>query len=149
MEPFAAKIAVDIKFIDNETGEIVLVTQVKGEKGGETAESVLNDVCKAAADDFLNQIQKKNPFSAKVLDAYGDDIYIDAGSEAGLHEGDILEIFKEDAPIRDMEGNIIAVRSTTLGKVQIKSIYPNYSICKIVERLSSEMISRGASAKRI
>ncbi len=149
MDKFVAKIAIDIKFLDNETGEIVLMTQVKGEKGGDSAESVLNEACKIAADDFLSQIQKKNPFSAMVLEAYGDEIYIDAGSDAGLHEGDILEIFKEDAPIKNMEGKIIAVRSTTLGKIQVKSVYPEYSICQIVSRSSYETITRGVSVRRI
>ena len=149
VEKFVAQIAVDIKFIDNETGEIVLMTQVKGEKGGETAESVLNEACKMAADDFLTQIQKKNPFTATVLEAYGEEVYIDVGSDAGLHEGDILEIFKEDAPIKNMEGKIIAVRSTTLGRIQVQAVYPEYSICRVVSRSSYEAITRGMSVKRI
>ena len=149
MEKFVAKVAVDIKFIDNETGEIILMTQVKGEKGGESEDSVLNEACKIAADDFLTQIQKKNPFTAMVLDAYGDEIYIDAGSDSGLHEGDILEIFKEDVPIKNMEGKIIAVRSTTLGKVQVQTVYPEYSICRVISRSSYNAIARGVSVKRI
>ena len=149
MDKFVAKVVVDIKFVDNETGEIVLVTQLKGDKGGDSAEFVLNEACKMAADDFLSQIQKQNPFTATVLDAYGDDVYIDAGSESGLHEGDILEIFREESPIRNMEGQIIAVRSTPLGKIQIKTVYPNYSICRIVEKAYSEIIARGVSVRRI
>ena len=150
MEKFVAKVAVDIKFIDNETGEIVLVTQVKGEKGGDSEDSVLSEACKIAADDFLNQIQKKNPITAMVLDAYGDnEVYIDAGSDAGLHEGDILEIFKEDAPIKNMEGKIIAVKSISLGKIQVQTVYPEYSICRVISRSSYETIGRGVSAKRI
>ena len=149
MEKFVAQIAVDIKFIDNETGEIVLMTQVQGEKGGETAQAVLNEACKVAADDFLAQIQKNNPFTATILEAYGEEIYIDAGSDAGLHEGDILEIFKEDAPITNMEGKIIAVRSTTLGRIQVQSVYPEYSICRLVSRSSYDPITRGVSVKRI
>ena len=149
MEKYVAKIAVDIKFIDNETGEIVLLTQVKGEKGGDSEESVLNEACKVAADEFLTQIQRKNPFTARVLEAYGEEVYIDAGSDLGLHEGDILEIFKEDAPIKNMEGKIIAVRSTTLGRIQVQTVYPEYSICRVVSRSSYENITRGVSVKRI
>ncbi|MBR2179618.1 MAG: hypothetical protein IJ862_04390 [Selenomonadaceae bacterium] len=149
MDKFVAKIAVDIKFIDNETGEIVLMTQVKGEKGGESEESVLNEACKIAADDFLTQIQKKNPFTAMVLEAYGEEIYIDAGSNAGLHEGDILELFKEDAPIKNMEGKIIAVRSTTLGRIQVKTVYDEYSICQVISRSSYDTIARGISVRRV
>ena len=149
MQKYVAKIAVDVKFINNETGEIVLVTQIKGENGGDSEESVLNEACKIAADDFLNQIQKKNPFTASVLDAYSDEIYIDAGSNSGLHENDILEVFKEDAPIKNMEGKIIAVRSTTIGKIQVKAVYPEYSICKVISRASYETITRGMSVKRI
>ena len=127
----------------------MLMTQVSGEKGGDSKESVLNEVCKAAANDLFKQIQQKNPFTATVLEVYDNEIYIDAGIESGLREGDILEVLKEGIPITNMEGKIIAMRTTVLGKIQVKSVSSGYSICQIIERTNTGVIKRGVTAKRI
>lgn len=146
---FEAKLAVDIKFVNNETGEIVLATQVSGEKGSDTSESAINEVCKAAAENFLREIRQRMPIFATVIDVEGYSVYLDMGIESGLHDGDILEIYREGSPITDMSGKIIAVKKTLLGKIQIQSAQSNYSVAQIIEVFSNEKISRGDSAKKI
>ena len=145
---YTGNVAIDIKFLNNETGEIILATEINGNANGSTGANALRSACKLAAEDFLSQIVKQAPFSAAILDVDGDTVYIDKGSEFSLHKDEILIVSKEGVPITNLEGKIIAVKTMILGKLKIVEVNDGYSICKIIEQSNTEEIKRGCIAKR-
>ena len=128
MKKYESSLILDLKFVNNETGEIVLATEIDGKGGNATANEAIRDACKDVTEKFLKQIAQKNPFSANVIYVEGREIYIDKGADVGLRAGDILTIVKEGMPIKNMEGAIIAVKTSVMGKLRIESVEPNYAI---------------------
>lgn len=176
LEDFEGKITVELKFINNETGEVMYSGEIKGSQGGSSGASALRAACKTVAEEFIFQIPKPAPIETKtevktetvtekeqqtpteekstsditVIYVDGDVLYIDKGNNADIKVGDIFLIFKEDIPITDMNGKVITVRTIKVGKALVTEVNDNHSICKIVERESSEAdeIKRGCIAKK-
>ena len=168
---FEGKITVDLKFLDNETGEVIFSDEINSSKSGTSGASALRAACKAAAEDFIAQVAKQAPIQTEakaeeqspteenpslnvsdisVIYVEGDVLYIDKGNDGGIKVGDILLISKKAVPITDMEGKIITVRTTEVGKALVTEVNKNHSICKIIERKDSESdsIKRGCTAQK-
>lgn len=143
---YKGKVSVDIRFIDNTTGQLVFAKVVEGSKSGNDRVSCLHAACQEAAGNVLIEVQSINPFTATVLDAEGGTIYIDKGFESGIRKGEVLVVFREGRPIKDMNGQIIAVKSSEVGKIKVMEVNSNYSICKVIS--GGEYISRNAKVKR-
>ena len=92
--------------------------------------------------------EKEGGSFAHVVLVEGDTVHIDRGSESGVRKGDTLIVSKEGKPIYDLEGNIIAVNSTVVGKLKVQEANQGHSVCKITERTASGAITRGALVKR-
>lgn len=142
---FKGKIALEVRFVDNETGEIVLAKTVEGSKSGSTAPDAFNNACKQVAENFLKELDGLNPFRARVADVYGSDIYIDCGSESGLRRGETLIVAREGAPII-VNGKVVAVRQTEIGKVKVIEVNADYAICCADDK--SVSIQKGDVVKR-
>ncbi len=127
------KISVELRFIDNTTGEIVLASSVAGEQKGENNVAAMNSACKNAAENFFIELQKNNPLVARIADISGADIYIDKGSDDGLRQGEILIISRETSPIM-VNGKIVGMKSEKIGRAQVVEVNAEYSICKIIEQ---------------
>ncbi len=143
---YKGKIAVNIRVIDNKTGENVLSTVVEGSKAGNDKLVAFNEACKEAAGKVLNELQKKNPLTGSVLDVENDEMYIDIGAPSGIRVGDILEVVREGRAITNREGKVIAVKHTSLGRVKVIEVDAEYSICRILE--SSDTVVRGDIVKK-
>lgn len=142
---FKGKIALEVRFVDNETGEIVLAKTVEGSKSGSTAPDAFNNACKQVAENFLKELDSLNPFRARVADINGSDIYIDQGSESGLRRGETLIVAREGAPVV-VNGKIVAMRQTEIGKVKVVEVNADYAICRANEK--SDNIQKGDVVKR-
>ena len=145
MAKYKGKISLNFRFIDNESGQIVLAKQIDASESDNNKEVAYNKACKEAAEKILKEIQKSNPVTATIVDSEDGIVYIDKGSDVGLQQGDALVVFKEGKVIRDAQGNILTVKTTELGKVKIKEIYGNYAIC----RVSDGMAPKGAKVRRV
>ena len=143
---YRGKVSMNIRFIDNKTGENVLTIQAEGAKAGNDRSVALHEACKEAAEKALASLVEKNPMIASVLDVEGDVMYIDQGAEAGLHVGDVLEIVREGKAVTNREGKVIAVKQLHLGKVKVEQVELEYSICRILD--NAENMRRGDLAKR-
>ena len=84
-------------------------------------------------------------YRARVAEVYGSDIYIDQGSEAGLRRGETLIVAREGAPIV-VNGKIVGVRQTEVGKVKVVEVNVDYAICRADEK--SGNIQKGDVVKR-
>ena len=142
---FKGKIALEVRFVDNETGEIVLAKTVEGSKSGSTPADAFNNACKQVAENFLKELDGINPFRARVADINNSDIYIDQGSESGLRRGETLIVAREGAPIV-VNGKVVAMRQTEIGKVKVVEVNADYAVCRADD--NSGKIQKGDVVKR-
>lgn len=144
-EQSAFKIAADLRFIDNTTGEIMLAVSVEGDKTGSTEIDAVNSACKEAAENFLKELQKVNPLVARVADVSMDDIYIDKGNADGLRKDEILTVSREISPIV-VNGKIVGMKQVVIAKVRVVEVNEEYSICRVIEQ--SYPVKEGDILKR-
>ena len=140
-----AKISLDYRMVDNKTGEIVLVGVVEGSKSGMNDQAALSLACKDASDNFLKELQKVNPFVARIAEIVGNEIYIDMGSDSGLRVGETLIIARESTPIM-IHGRIVGMKNNVVGKAKVSEVNSDYAVCKIVS--GGNMIKQGDVVKR-
>lgn len=138
------KIKFEFRLVDNETGEVAVAATAEGSKSGTTNAEALNEACKDTAENFLRELQKVNPFSARIAGISGSSIYIDKGANDGLREGETLLIFRESDAII-VNGKIVGMKQKELGKAKVSEVNTDYSICKIIE---GDGIKKGDIVKR-
>ena len=143
---YIGKVTLDIRFIDNTTGQLVFAKVVEGSKSGNDRASCLDAACQEAARNVLIEVQSINPFTGTVLDSINGKVYIDKGFDSGIRKDEVLIVFREGRPIKDTNGQIIAVDVTEVGKIKVVEVNSNHSICKVVS--GGEHIRRNAKVKR-
>lgn len=139
-------VAVNIRLINNETGELVKSVDAEGHETGKTAEAALHNACKEAAQNFLEEIIGK--FVGVIIDVEGDIVYIDAGSEQGVRKGETFEIVKEGRPIAKPDGTMI-MKYLPIGKLKVVEVNTDHAICKITDHEGGLSIAKGAIVRRI
>ena len=134
-----ATVAVDIRFVNNETGELVFAKSFTGNAIDAKPDTTLLAACKDVAENFLKEL------TANLV--VNNDIYIDQGSESGLRVGDILAVVRETSPI-EVNGKIVGMKTISIGKIQVTEINDEYSICKVVSLEYGMDIIKGDVIKR-
>ena len=124
-----AKVELDVRFVDNKSGQVVFSKTFTGSKSGQNDAMALSGACREAAENFLKELQGVNPMMARVAEIYGDKIYIDQGSASGLRAGETLIISREGAPIV-VNGKIVDMRRDDICKATVIEVNADYSICK-------------------
>lgn len=142
---YLGRVALDFRMIDNETGELVIAKNVEGSEAADDYNLALQKACHEAVENAVSEIRKKNPFTATIIDVEGDTVYIDEGSDAGVREGETFDIVKEGRPIMK-NGEIIAMKYIPLGRLKVKEVNSDHSICRITEKKG--VITNGALVKR-
>ena len=142
---FKGKIALEFRFVDNTTGEIIIAGTVEGNKSGSSISDAFNNACKNAAENFLKQLDNINPFRARIAEINGADIYIDQGSEAGLRLGETLIVARESTPII-VNGRTVGMKQNEVCRVKVVEVNSDYAICR-AEGMSGT-IHRGDIVKR-
>lgn len=139
-------VALEFRLVDNTTGEIIMAKTVEGTKSGDSVNAAFNNACKVAADNFLKELNSINPFRARIAAINGADIYIDHGSESGLHYGDILIVVRESEPII-VNGKIVAMKQTEVGKIKVVEVNSDYAVCRAESSFMSlhegDVVKRG------
>lgn len=146
-----AEVNVDIRVIDVQTGQVILADSGKGitkskkasflgmgTKGGYD-ETLEGEALRAAivkfVDNIANQINRK-PWSANIADVYGDEIYINAGSNSNIELGLTLSCYKQGKEIRDIKsGLIIGYREEYLGDFEVIRYCGDSGDCSIARAL--------------
>ncbi|MEF3280887.1 MAG: CsgG/HfaB family protein [Elusimicrobiota bacterium] len=160
-----AEVSVDIRVIDVQSGQVLLadsgkgVTKSKkgsflgmGTKGGYD-ETLEGEALRAAivkfVDNISNQINKK-PWSASIADAYGDEIYINAGSNSNIDIGLKLSCYKQGKEIRDPKSNlIIGYREEYLGDFEVKRYCGDSGDCSIAKAIKIEQTPKAGDICRL
>lgn len=151
-----ATMAINLRVFSVDTSELLFVEEAKGsaqstsfrvgasigntfsdfsafEKSplGEATDKAINEAVKK-----ILQKMEKTPWSARVadFDEENKEVFINAGSEAGVSAGDTFEIHRITRVIRDPEtGQIIGQRTSKVGKIKITEVEQKFSIGIIVE----------------
>ena len=129
---YKGKVSLDVRFIDNATGEVLFAQVIEGSKSGYDREVSLVAACQEAAENILTVIRKKNPLTATVLHADNESVTIDKGLGSGLRKGDVLVAYQELYPIKDLDGQIVTIKTEMVGKVKVLKVEGRYSVCKIL-----------------
>ncbi len=129
VKKFKSKVQIDVRFVDNTTGEIIIAKTIEGSKTGATQVEALNAACQEAAENFLKELDTVNPFRARIAEISGEDVYIDRGSQDGLRKGETLIVAREGAPIV-VNGRTVAVKQTEVGKIKVVEVNADYAVCK-------------------
>jgi hypothetical protein len=74
------------------------------------------------------------PFIARVLQAKGNVIHIDAGAESGLSVGDSLSVHNwRDPPVQSVTGLALGREKSARTNASIRSVYPKFSILELTD----------------
>lgn len=144
-QKYKGKIALEFRFVDNKTGEIIITKTIEGSKTGSSAADAINNSCKKASENFLGELDDVNPFRARVAEISGTDIYIDCGSESGLRRGETLIVAREGSPIV-INGKIVGMKHTEVGKVKVVEVNSEYAVCRAEK--NAKDIRKGDVVKR-
>jgi curli biogenesis system outer membrane secretion channel CsgG len=100
--------------------------------GGGTLRSTLSKTFSKALDKCVNWIvtnMEKLPWEGKVVSAKGGQIYLNAGSDAGINIGDTFTVYRAGEELVDPDsGMSLGVEETLAGQIQISKVMPKFSI---------------------
>ncbi|MBI4054548.1 MAG: hypothetical protein HY402_00285 [Elusimicrobia bacterium] len=130
-----AEATVDIRAVDVETGQVLYADSGKGRakkswggvlglgtRGGYD-ETLEGEALRAAivqfVDNIVSQVNQK-PWSCRVADVVGQDVYLNAGKASGLERGMVLSVFHLGRPIQDPDsGLVIGHTEEPLGPLEV------------------------------
>ncbi len=146
-----AYVTLDVRMINVETGEIMLVARETGEashtiggvafRGAVYAQGQVQGILAAATYKCIKKIVRK--FYMENAEATGgihvvrggmNTVYIDVGSATGeVEKGDYFAAYVEGAPIKGVNGEILGVEKLYLGVIKIVETHARYSIGKVIK----------------
>lgn len=107
-----------------------------GGAGGGTFRSTLAKTFSRALDkcvDWIVENMDKLPWEGKIISAKGGQIYVNAGTSAGVKIGDSFTVYKAGEELVDPDsGMSLGVEETLAGEVQISKAMPKFSIGTVV-----------------
>jgi hypothetical protein len=139
------KVSIDLRILNARTGEVVsaftvsktvsrtavsITTDYRGvSMGGDTFKKTpLGDACRQALAEAADRIAGALAgagWEAKIVDADGDEAFVNAGAEAGLGPGDRLRVERVGRVLTDPDtGQILSERHEQVGEVVIESSEP-------------------------
>jgi curli biogenesis system outer membrane secretion channel CsgG len=130
---------VDIRVVDTETGQVLLADSGKGvvKKGSgkflgmgnqsKYDETLEGEALRAAIVKFMDNLSSqlnKKPWSCRVAEVEGGQIYLNAGTESGLELGQKLKIFSQGKEIKDPTTGLVLGRTENeIGTIKIISFF--------------------------
>ncbi len=134
----SATVAVDIRFVNTETGEIVSAESVRKEQSKKGLkvntddfrfdnrhkfdESIVGKATREAIDSIVelcNAAAENLQWQAKVIKG-GAQVYINAGADAGLQVGDVLQVYRAGEELIDPDlGISLGSTETKIGSIKV------------------------------
>ncbi|MBI4351252.1 MAG: hypothetical protein HY550_07425 [Elusimicrobia bacterium] len=153
-----AEVAVDLRLIDVQSGQVILADSGKGRakskkasflgmgtKGGYD-ETLEGEALRAALVQFVenaaSQLNKK-AWSCMVADASGSELYLNAGQDSGVETGMKLDCYRQGAEIRDPRSNqVIGHREEYLGRAEVERYCGEGGDCAVARLAGSGAAAR-------
>ena len=142
---YKGKVTLEYRIIDNAKGVLLFSTIVQGTKSGASIEDAFNGACIEAAEKAVKELEKTNPFAARVAEIVDKTIYIDAGLDDGLKLGEKLIVVREGRPI-EVNGKIVGMTQTIIAHAKVSEVHSEYSVCRVSEH--ADDIQKGDVVKR-
>ncbi len=148
-----AEVAVDLRLIDVQSGQVILADSGKGlaksskgsflgmgTKGGYD-ETLEGEALRAALVQFVqnaaSQLNTK-AWSCMIADAYGEELYLNAGQDSGLKPGLELDCYRQGAEIRDPRSNlVIGHREEYIGRAEVERYCGEGGDCAVARMAKS------------
>jgi curli biogenesis system outer membrane secretion channel CsgG len=164
-----AKVGMNVRMFDVDTSEVIATesasksVQAKGFTIGGWVNSVgadfgafektpLGEATTKALDEAVEKIVKalgKQPWQAMVAD-FDDkekEVTINAGSDLGVREGDVFDVYKVTRVIKDPEtGAILGKKTAKIGSVKVTSVEKKFAVARV---LDGEGFETGAIVREI
>jgi hypothetical protein len=123
------KLVIDVRLMDVKTAS--LLTTITSERA--TLQSLLPPATPREAGSLLAEsIREAFPPFGYVVQVTGKDIMVDLGTEAGLKDGDTLEVVQEgEQIIHPVTGQVMSAPLKVVGQLKVVSASPLVSICKV------------------
>jgi curli biogenesis system outer membrane secretion channel CsgG len=147
-----AIVGIDLRLIDTTTGQVVQShhAEAKIEDRGISADAGSHGVAFGAdtfartplgratqqavdkAVVFIVEATKPLPWSGRVVDVSGDQVFVNAGANAGIRSGDTLTVSAITRQLTDpASGALLGVIEERLGDIQIVSVQEQYSVARM------------------
>jgi curli biogenesis system outer membrane secretion channel CsgG len=155
------KCTVDIRVVDAETGQVLYADSGSGLSRKHTGgvfglgtragydETLEGDALRAAIVKFTNNIVtqvEKKPWSCRVADVDGQNIYLNAGSESGIPIGQKLMVLRAGKVIKDpTTGLVIGNAEDKIGEMKVVRYFGEDG--SVAELVSGSMPSAGDVAR--
>ena len=157
------KVTMDIRVVDTTTGEVVenfrvsrkvessaidLGLSVRQIQVGHNSftKTPLGQAAREAITEAVQkfaQIAQNRPWSGRVVEMEGEDVIINAGSDAGIRPDQIFKVARISRKLTDpATGKVLGQRQSQLGKLRVKSVEPKLAIAEYLP-LSGEKPQRG------
>ena len=119
---------IDVRLIDVKTAS--LLTTITSDRA--TVESLLPPTTPRDAGALLaGSIRDAFPPIGYVVQVAGKEIMVDLGTEAGLKEGDTLEMIQEgEQIIHPVTGQVMSAPLKVVGELKVESVSPQVAICR-------------------
>ncbi len=141
----AATVAVDVRFVNTTTGEILTAENVRKQKTSsgisvstpvtsfhnqkDFDNSIVGKATREAIEGIMTLIEsnmQKVPWEGKVITVQGTTVYFKPGSDAGVQVGDTYAIYKKGEALVDPDtGLVLGTMDSKIGTVQVTSIVAN------------------------
>lgn len=140
-------VAVQFQLINAESGQIVDSKEYTGKKeassgsvagvGSNSSElpraEAYREMVKGFAADFVGRMSLSIPIEALVVLVRGNQVAIDAGSNASVREGMEFEIFTEGEPIKNAAGEVLDYDRSVHGRIRVVRVEPKIAYADLVE----------------
>jgi curli biogenesis system outer membrane secretion channel CsgG len=168
-----AQVAIDLRVLDATTGEVLGSARGEGKASatalgadlavadksiglGGTVETPLGQASRRAIEkavDELGTALRGAPWSGRVGDVRGTDIYINAGSQLGVAAGMEFDVFTQEKPVVDPEsGSVLGTPEHRAGRIVITRVAEKYAVGRTVDgtgfKRNDVVRFRGASAEK-
>ncbi len=92
--------------------------------------ALIADATRGAARKAMNQFEEFNPIVGSVIGKGDDEIYIDLGRKDGIQVDEKLTVYREGAPVKNAQGDIVLVPQKKIGKLKVTSVSEAASVCE-------------------
>lgn len=129
------KCSIDVRLIDVKTASILATLS---SNNPELTSSLLlpSSTPREAGELLYESIREAFPPMGYVVNVNGKEVVVDLGSEAGLKDGDTLEIVTEgEQIIHPVTGKVLSAPMKVIGELKVVTASPQISTCKIKSRV--------------
>lgn len=135
----AATVGIDVRFIDVNTGEILLAENIRKQKSksglsfgtpkfsfnnrNQFDESIVGKATREAIEGIIKLLDEKSTnikWQAKIIKVAGSQIYINSGAQAGVNNGDVFFVYAKGEDLIDPDTGIsLGSVDTKIGKIKV------------------------------